>query len=823
MSEQASAAPVRQRFLGALATFAAAAFALWALLTAPRPLWPEPASPTSYPRGDYTLPAGGVVTATLDPRGGAWDALELRLAAGAHGPLVATVTDRMGRSRFSGQLVVDEDPRLALPFPVGPEDGPLVLELHRPPEAGPLVLAAQHRSGLFAPVYQWYRRWPWREIAGEIARQLPQQAALLAALLSWLLVPGWLVWRWLGGPLGRPARRTGVGLVALWVGLSAALLLVAGALWSFGPVRLPRELTPWVLRLLSVVLAVVGLSALVRWGWRSWPQRPSLRRWVADGSLALLLVAGGLVATRAGALVGLGGAPGVDGTAVCEFARRIIERGALLDVSPAAVANRADFYHLGLSGLVALVSLVAGAPLDVAFLATGQAMQLAALAGLALLVVQWRGSAWAAAAALVMAGWVLPLPGFLLAWSRFTQIAGLALLPPLFALAAWALSARQPARLAAATALVGAGVALLHYRALAFALGALPVLLLFPPPGQPLRWRNVGVLLLAASLAVLLLAPWVVGVALTFWLPAVAEGPGGPQEFPAWTLQYGGGDWVLAGVALASGLLLLTLRTSALARPLAPILWVAAVLALFTWSGVVGFRLGLAVNPLSAAIAYYLPVGLWVGWVVGVLSAQQIGGGRLAPAATLAVVGLLALASNRPGTLGARLPELLWYADADRRALAWVASSLPTNARLANNGEPWAYGLYVGTDGGYWAQPFSGRETLIPPLAYAYHASAERAQRTDAIAAALALSDRPAELVRWLAEHGWTHLYLGRRGGPIDPWELARTPGVMPIYQEEGVSIWALAPPVAQQSSTPPERFGMLRPEAPHLAWGRTE
>lgn len=786
----------RERLLAVLATLVAATLVFWAATTADRPLWPEPASPTSYPRSDWTLEPGSVVDTPLDPRGGHWHGLEIRPSAGAVGPLDYLVLDGE-TARAAGRLVVDGASSLFIPVEVLATDATLRLRLSRPADSPPLSVRVQHRDGPAHAVYQWFRRWTWREIAAGALTGLGQHLPIVATTAVWLLAPGWLVWRWLGRPLGTRRLVNAVALVSLWVALSISGLTVLGALWSFGPLRLPSEVTTLILRLATVILAAVGIVALARWAAggsarRRW--RTPRRRWLRDGSIALAIVASAIVATRVGALVGLGGAPGVDSTSVTDFARAIQQRGALLDVSPTAIANRADFYHLGLAGLVALVSGIAGGPLDWSFLAVGQALQVSALFGLVLLVRQWGGSAWAAAAALFVAGLVMPLPGFVLAWSRFTQVAGLAILPALFAVAAWTLASPQPARFAATLALLGGGLALTHYRAFAFALSAAPALLLFPPPRLPVRWRSVGVALLAMLAAAVILAPWLVGVIATFWIPAIAEGPAGPQEFQAWTLQHDGTDWVLAALCFASGAALLLGRQPTILRALLPIGWGAAVLALFTWFGVAGLQLGLAVNPLSAAIVYYLPVGLWAAWCVSALGALRPGGAFLAPAATLAVLGFALLTMNRASTLGARLGDLLLYDDADRRALEWLARELPPEARIANNGEPWAYSLYVGVDGGYWIRIVTGRESLVPPLSYSFRPADEVRARNAAIEETIRLADRPNDLVGFLRRTGWTHLYLGKRGGMIDPRAIAGQPDVRLIYQRDGVTIWELGP-----------------------------
>ncbi len=86
-------APAALRRLTGLTILAATAFVVWAALTTGRPLWAEPASPTSYPRGDWTLSPGESFDTPLDPRGEAWQAIEIRPSGGASGPLDFAILD----------------------------------------------------------------------------------------------------------------------------------------------------------------------------------------------------------------------------------------------------------------------------------------------------------------------------------------------------------------------------------------------------------------------------------------------------------------------------------------------------------------------------------------------------------------------------------------------------------------------------------------------------------------------------------------------------------------------------------------------------------
>lgn len=790
---------VTSRLWQTMAAIAAVAFVIWAVATVPRPSYSEPAGPHSYPRGSFTLEPGKSFVTPLDVDGGAWNGFEFRLGPEAAGPVDFRVTDAQGSEVASGRLIMDGLSSAFVPVSVKPTDTGLRLQLSRPADAGtPVTLLTQHRGGEPEATYLWYRDWSWRGLAGAVASALPSHLLLLVMTLIWLLAPGYLLWRALDRPLAGRHVVDAVAVLPVVAGLSVSGLLFAGALWSFQPLRLSRETATGALIVLGVILAGAAMFVANR-GRNSRATMRALQcafssgRLIRGGELALLIVIAAVIATRAAVLVNIGGAPGVDGTAIANYARVIQERGAFLDVSPAAVAERADFYHLGLSGLIALVAGTSGSALDTTMLLLGQAMQAVAMLGIVSLARQWRGGAWAGAFGLVFAGFVMPLPGFLVAWSRFTQISGLALLPPLFVFTTIALTSKRPMLPAIGAALLGAGIALTHYRALAFALAALPALVVLAPAGRCIRWKNLGVLAAAGMTVVVLLLPWIIPVAATFWLPAAAAEPNGTQEFPLWTLQSNGSDWMLIGLGIAAAGLLPLVRRWAYVKTLLPVAWFALVLAAFTYSGVVGFRLGLAVNPLSAAIVYYLPAGLLACWVAAGFQSLRLSPVPLGAALTIASIGIVAMLSDHPSALTARLPDLLIMSDADRAAFQWIERELPGNASFATNGTLWAYNLYIGTDGGYWLTNDTGHKTLTPPLNYAYRPAEETKIRTEMVHESMDHANDPAYLLNLWKQQGWTYLYLGRRGGPLDPDDWRGRSDVTLLYDQGGVQIYALS------------------------------
>ena len=53
--------------------------------------------------------------------------------------------------------------------------------------------------------------------------------------------------------------------------------------------------------------------------------------------------------------------------------------------------------------------------------------------------------------------------------------------------------------------------------------------------------------------------------------------------------------------------------------------------------------------------------------------------------------------------------------NADLPAIEWVEKNIPVNETIVINPFAWGYGLYAGSDGGYWISPLSGSLHCLHP------------------------------------------------------------------------------------------------------------
>jgi hypothetical protein len=391
-----------------------------------------------------------------------------------------------------------------------------------------------------------------------------------------------------------------------------------------------------------------------------------------------------------------------------------------------------------------------------------------------------------------------------------------------------------------ALAVLAAGLLLTHYRIALLLGGWCAVWLIVAILSKALKGGGRASLLtlfsradlartsLAAGLAILLAAPWLVRLVSDFTLGIRGSaGRYGPEYYNPERLGTALAHpllWPLTALSLV-GLGLAMGRGSA--RGMALAVWAAALVALSNphWlalpgSGLVdsvtalsclfiAAALGLAVvvdaagrlpprlsreGPAAAGVAESgSPPDKGRGLVHGPL------GRRFAREAVARLPILLVVAAGLIGCLA--MPQLIQPSEAladeaDAAAARWIAASLPADSIFAVNASirHWQPDYVVPSDGGYWLPLLAGRGTTLLPLLY----PAERGlapRRIEAIERQVrALQSEPEAptTLALLRAAGVTHLYIGSRGGPIDERRVRASPAYHPVYRRGGVSIYEL-------------------------------
>lgn len=621
---------------------------------------------------------------------------------------------------------------------------------------------------------------------------------ILAAGLV-LLLPGWAVLSWLPGEKSDVLSR-----LADAIGLSISITVLLGLVGFLAGIRLPPLAVAGGYSLF-LLLAVAG-SLRKRQGMHF--------DWFV--LLGLLFVAA-LITWRIYQAHTLALPAWVDSVHHTLVVRKIMLFGGLpSDLGPEV--NVPFFYHFGFHLVTALVALFASLEPYQAVLWVGQGLNaLVALSIYRLGVALWNDRGRAGLAGLLV-GFVFQMPAYYITWGRYTLLTGLVLLP--LAMAA-ALDLRHKAPQAAPEGinspenpepsrflnikineaggaivrlvLLTAGVCLSHYLAALLLALFLVILGLAEVIGAVRRrdWKDLPWrMALPAILGALLALPWL----LRLWL--INQGVIQPELVSP--LQPADGGYVsyllqLLGprrshiLLIIAGVGLVRLFFQKGKRSFAFYALVMAVLTL-PW----GIRLG-PFRPDYMAIMLFLPASLlvsdllfsgceaarrklrgWVGWVL-------LG---------LATVGWLTWGIIE--TRDILNPVTVFTDQADVAALQWVQKNTPENAHFFINVTPWQYGVYRGIDGGYWLEPFSGRQSLIPPVIYAWGSNDEISQINSLAERASRLTGCTNEFWELVRDAKLTHIYTRQGAGSLQPDVLMKCGRLRLVYQQQGVSIFEI-------------------------------
>jgi hypothetical protein len=535
-----------------------------------------------------------------------------------------------------------------------------------------------------------------------------------------------------------------------------------------------------------------------------------------DGLLLALILGAGLV-VRLLAIRDLAFPAWVDSVHHALLTRLIYERGQVPTTYAPYIPATPATYHYGFQAHVALFMRLSGLDLPQAMLWVGQCFN----AGMALqvyLLARWLTQRrWTALFAAFCVAILGTMPAFYVTWGRYTQLAGLLILPVALILSVETVKsndadvfkaprASKTLRRATLTTLTLAGLILTHYRVFAFYVCFVGAWWLVNTLSKLRQWRtHLQVILSYTSMgiaAILLLMPWIWEVARQLWLPAVSE----------WSQQDTGVTWDFSWRYVSGGLdrYLLTLGTLGLLVGLSRLrygikrgyfagvvsVWMSAMFVITNPSR---FRLpgeGL-INNVTMLITWFIPMAIGSGFLLDTLVERwrDALSPRLWPwgIGFLSVVLLILSGIGIHRQITVVEPQNLFALQADREALTWVQTHTPPESHFYINTQPWQNQIYVGSDGGYWIAPLAGRTTVTPPALYPLshldnpvQKITELAQRGEA-----AVSD-PAQLAKVLHEADAHYVYIGALGGSLDPDVLRAAPMFDLRYENERVTIFAV-------------------------------
>lgn len=644
----------------------------------------------------------------------------------------------------------------------------------------------------------------------------------VVVLVLLLLVPGYLFERLLPSA---EIEQAWLVRPALWIGLSLSLVAL---LYQWVTV-VGLALSPlW----LGVLLGSGGLAAL----WLAWHDSAAPVR-LPPVALLFILILLITLWNRFEQIRALALPAWVDSVHHALLVRIAAEQGqAPINLAPYLPVTEMP-YHWGYHVFMGATLALSGFDLPRTMLWGGQvlnALQVVVVAALA--VVLWRRPT-AGLAAGVVVGLISIMPAYYTSWGRYTQLTGLLLLPPLGIVWYQWLRSSSPRWLACGAVLL-AGLNLIHFRVLLFALMLLAVMLLFALLRAQTRAEVIRLLtaiFMMGAAAIILTLPWLLLLGKRVLLPAVARPADlmGSESYGAFSgalFWVGYNRWLFALALLAAlwglrrrsvqtlTILFWTAGLFLIANPwLLNYLLPAAGIVVLLWAwqqrlwAMLAVGLGmLLLNPTVVrfpslwlvnndviVISLFLPLSLLIagGSVRLLATLERIRGGWWSHGVRgVAAVGLVGVALWGAWDMRDIInPVTIIATRKDVDAITWVQANTPADAHFLINTTAWLPAAMRGADGGWWLLPLAGRWMSAPPVLFIYGAPeyAQSVGERNRIIAGFR-PDQAGLLEAIIARYGITHIYLGSSTGPLRADLFANRDRYALVYDQAGVQIFAV-------------------------------
>ena len=501
----------------------------------------------------------------------------------------------------------------------------------------------------------------------------------------------------------------------------------------------------------------------------------------------------------------------------------LVDNGGLFDHWKPYADLQTFTYHFGFHSLVAAFHWVTNLSLMQATLWTGQILNGLAILSLYPLAVRVGKNPWSGVLAVVLAGLITPMPMFFVNWGRYTQLAGLAILPVVSAILwrGYEDDKSSKWRYALLVWLTLGGLALTHYRVLIFAIFFLLAYFFIYVRKDNIR-SFLEKSVIFGSGALILFLPWFIHVFSGRILQILSiQISTSANQVNASTLQYNAiGDllnylpavlWVLVPISMGWCLW----RRSKAAALIG--LWWFFILLLANPEFLNLPGTG-AVNNFMVLISAYLPVCtimaaalIWLSYdlktyldVRTIIQRRSNLITKLIP--KILIVSLLAMIT----ILGARqrikdiqISEYSIITRPDLRAVNWIKRNLPDSAEILVNSFA-AYGgaAVAGSDGGWWLPLLTSNNSTQPPINYTLEQGPFPGYRQWVNALIEEIQSKGInnpDVLAMLEERNITHVYIGQQQGQVgyggkglSPEILLASPYFSPLYHQDRVWIFKI-------------------------------
>jgi hypothetical protein len=529
--------------------------------------------------------------------------------------------------------------------------------------------------------------------------------------------------------------------------------------------------------------------------------------------LALIAIIGGTFFIRLAMVRDLATPAWVDSVHHAMITKLIMQQGYF----PASYAPYMEFdvynYHIGFHSGLAVFTWLSKLEIPDALLIYGQALNALASLAVYFLTTTLTRKPLAGLFAAFITGFLTPMPAYYTSWGRYTQLAGLLIMPTLITLLRSKLHSLNneltDQRILSSNLILAiiamSGLFLVHYRVIAFAflfMIADLIVSILQQNSRMLdilkRWAGIGVI---CSLGAMLLTfPWFIPTLNNIFLPKLSP----PESTTAvlfgdfgWRFlktAYGKYALVLAGF----GLIWAIMKQYRLAS--VSIIW---IFLLLFFSNLDALKLpgGGFITGTSVVIMLFIPISILGGYFLDeVVSTWQALIPRQSHISHYAFWSLITVAVMISAAFGSRQllpiinPVTILSRQADRTALEWINQKQFQDTTFLINPFSWGFGLYAGNDGGYWISPVTGARSLPPPALYGLGDPSYVEQINLLSQQASNPESTPIKLWEIMHDNGIDYIYLGVRSGPISMADLLKSGLFEQIYDVEGVSILKILP-----------------------------
>jgi hypothetical protein len=534
--------------------------------------------------------------------------------------------------------------------------------------------------------------------------------------------------------------------------------------------------------------------------------------------LGLLVIFIAALAVRLIMTRDLAGPAWVDSVHHSLITRLILEHGGFPEDYRPYLDIQSTRYHPGFHSLLASYEWLSGEEMLQAMLVFGQVLNALSAIAVYLFTKELTGDKIASLIAALITGFFTPMPAYYTSWGRYTQLAGMLILPAAFVLvraAAFRWARRNYTWKTIFPAVITCGgLFLVHYRVAVFLACLLLADFFVRVVGQTLQslkvlktfrvfswlheigyhyFRELVAIALIAIASIALLSPWMPSMLSTMLFPraTTAVNPNVPffKDF-AWTFlttAWGKYSLYLAGL----GALWAIVRKPRLTITLA--LWTGMLFVLANSAALRWFP-GL-INNTSVEIALFMPISTFGGYFISQII--QLAGRRIPVrfirlfAATIIASGMIVAFLAARQLLPILNPATLLIRQADRPALTWIQEHVPVDETILINPFYWGYGLYAGSDGGFWITPITGRKSLPPPVLYGLDLHSQKVKEINRLSQEVVDRSQDAgALHALLQEHGIRYIYIGARGGVISASALENSPLFVRLYRNENAQVF---------------------------------